>query len=184
MTIKRKLENRRVDRFGNVVYEGDFLYENIYKGRDITDLVDVSSDIDLYNQMMDKLGLKYLKIGEYTEPREDFDAFHEKRMYEWNMPIGYLELDIYEFFSERVETPEEIERISQELELFEKYNCFNVLRFLIYLVDTFKENGIVWGVGRGSSVASYCLYIIGIHKVNSIKYGLDMEEFFKEVKNR
>jgi DNA polymerase III alpha subunit len=42
-----------------------------------------------------------------------------------------------------------------------------------------RSNNIVWGVGRGSSVASYVLYLLGVHKVDSIKYGLDIREFLK-----
>jgi DNA polymerase III alpha subunit len=42
-----------------------------------------------------------------------------------------------------------------------------------------RKNKIVWGVGRGSSVASYVLFLIGIHKVNSLKYNLDIKEFLK-----
>jgi len=42
-----------------------------------------------------------------------------------------------------------------------------------------RENGIVWGVGRGASVASYVLYLIGVHRINSIQYGLDWREFLR-----
>jgi DNA polymerase III alpha subunit len=42
-----------------------------------------------------------------------------------------------------------------------------------------RDNNIVWGVGRGSSVASYVLYLLGIHKIDSIKYNLSPDEFFK-----
>ena len=31
-----------------------------------------------------------------------------------------------------------------------------------------RENNIVWGVGRGSPVASYVLFLIGVHRINSI----------------
>ena len=55
----------------------------------------------------------------------------------------------------------------------------DVLQFLKYMVDTLRENNIVWGVGRGSSVASYVLYLLGVHKVNSIKYDLDPTEFLR-----
>ena len=50
---------------------------------------------------------------------------------------------------------------------------YNLLRYMIYLVDFMRANNIVWGVGRGSHVASYVLYLIGIHKVNPIPHGLD-----------
>jgi DNA polymerase III alpha subunit len=48
-----------------------------------------------------------------------------------------------------------------------------------YIVDTLRANNIVWGVGRGSSVASYVLHLIGVHKIDSIKYSIPIEEFFK-----
>ena len=57
------------------------------------------------------------------------------------------------------------------------HDDFIIITF--YLVDTFSENDVVWGVGRGSSVASYCLYLIGLHKIDSIKYELDIKEFLK-----
>jgi DNA polymerase III alpha subunit len=66
-----------------------------------------------------------------------------------------------------------------ELELFEKHDMMDLLRFLIFLVDTLRANNILWGVGRGSSVASYCLYLLGIHKINSLKYQLDINEFLR-----
>jgi len=50
---------------------------------------------------------------------------------------------------------------------------------MIYLVDFMRENEIVWGVGRGSSVASYVLYLIGVHRIDSIKFGLDWREFLR-----
>jgi len=58
-----------------------------------------------------------------------------------------------------------------------------VLHVMKYVVDTLRENQIVWGVGRGSSVASYVLYLIGVHKIDSIKYKLPIEEFFKGEQN-
>jgi DNA polymerase III alpha subunit len=48
-----------------------------------------------------------------------------------------------------------------------------------YLVDTLRKNIIVWGVGRGSSVASYILYLIGVHRIDSLYYDLDIAEFLK-----
>ena len=56
----------------------------------------------------------------------------------------------------------------------------NVLKFLVYLIDIMRSNNIVWGVGRGSSVSSYVLYLLGVHKVDSIKYGLDITDFLKD----
>ena len=41
------------------------------------------------------------------------------------------------------------------------------------------ENRVIWGVGRGSSVASYVLYKLGIHRVDSMFYELDIDEFLR-----
>jgi len=62
---------------------------------------------------------------------------------------------------------------------YEKRGMIIVLKFLLHLVNTCTENDIVIGVGRGSSVASYCLYLLGIHRIDSIKYELDIKEFLK-----
>lgn len=178
--IERDLENRFIDKFGNVVFKGEQAFELLYAGKDLNVSIEESDDIKRYNQVMTNLGINLTKIKPYKPEKISEDRFHEQRQNEWTMPIGYLDLDVYKWFAERISTDEEIVRVSEELELFEYYDCMNVLRFLIYLVDTFKEHDLVWGVGRGSSVASYCFYIIGIHKVDSIKYGLDLNEFFKE----
>jgi len=54
-----------------------------------------------------------------------------------------------------------------------------MLQFLVYMVDQLKHNNILWGVGRGSSVSSYILYLIGVHKIDSVKYNLDYKEFLR-----
>jgi DNA polymerase III alpha subunit len=76
-------------------------------------------------------------------------------------------------------TEEQTDRVSLELELFIQHNMMDLLFYLKYLVDTLRQNKIVWGVGRGSSVASYILFLIGVHKIDSIKYDLDIKEFLK-----
>ena len=66
-----------------------------------------------------------------------------------------------------------------ELTEVEARKLFPVLRIMIYIIETMRKNNLVWGIGRGSSVASYVLYLIGVHKVDSLKYNLDIKEFLK-----
>lgn len=96
----------------------------------------------------------------------------------WFIPKEYREMDIEEFLTTRCPR-ENLERMSQELELYKKNNMIDVLKAIKYIVDVLRSNGIVWGVGRGSSVSSYCLYLIGIHKIDSVKYNLPITDFFK-----
>jgi DNA polymerase III alpha subunit len=42
-----------------------------------------------------------------------------------------------------------------------------------------QDNRIIWGVGRGSSVASYVLYKLGVHRIDSMYYDLDPQEFLR-----
>ena len=95
------------------------------------------------------------------------------------MPEEYQNFNLVEFLLDKCQTEEQSNRVLEELELFVQYDMIPVLNYLKYLVDTMRANNIVWGVGRGSSVASYCLYLLGVHKIDSIKFSLDIREFLK-----
>jgi DNA polymerase III alpha subunit len=102
---------------------------------------------------------------------------------QFQIPEHYRELDVETYIRARIMDDLDgaaTARVEQELELYRARNLYPVLQTLIYIVDTMRKNGIVWGVGRGSSVASYCLYLIGVHSIDSIKYDLDIQEFFKQ----
>ena len=71
----------------------------------------------------------------------------------------------------------EYARAFEELEQFKKRGMINLLRYMIYLSRLMRENNIVWGVGRGSSVASYVLFLIGVHRINPNPMNLDWREF-------
>ena len=98
----------------------------------------------------------------------------------WFIPDDYYP-NLTEMLYGMCETDIQRDRVSQELELYIRHGMYDILHVMKFIVDTLRENNIVWGVGRGSSVASYVLYLIGVHKVDSIKYKLPIEEFFKEI---
>ncbi len=107
------------------------------------------------------------------------DEFHQAKQNSWHMPEEYQQLDIAKWLLDRCTTQQELQRVGQELLLYQERNLFPLLRQLKYLVDTWRNNNVVWGVGRGSSVASYVLYLLGVHRINSIYYDLDIEEFLR-----
>ena len=113
---------------------------------------------------------------DYPIPKNKIDITN------WLIPREYKDMDIEQFLITRC--PEEnYQRLIRELELYRKHDMLMVLKAMKYIVDTLRKNSIVWGVGRGSSVASYALYLIGVHKVDSVKYDLPIEEFFKGGEN-
>jgi DNA polymerase III alpha subunit len=74
---------------------------------------------------------------------------------------------------------EQKDRVTEELQAFAQRDMIMLLKWLKYFVDTCSKKQIVWGIGRGSSVASYVLYLIGVHSVDSMKYNLDWQEFLR-----
>lgn len=119
------------------------------------------------------------KLKPYTVTDISIDEFDNLNQLNWYMPKEYKDLDIAKFVLDQCKTEEELQRAGQELLLFQERNMFSLLQYLKYLVDTMRKNNIVWGVGRGSSVSSFVLYLIGIHKINSLYYDLQIEEFLK-----
>ena len=98
----------------------------------------------------------------------------------WFIPEEYKNMDIEEHLVGLC-PKENYSRLVNELDLYHKNNMIMVLKTMKYIVDTLRANNIVWGVGRGSSVASYTLFLLGVHKIDSVKYNLPIDEFFKEI---
>jgi DNA polymerase III alpha subunit len=95
------------------------------------------------------------------------------------MPEEYKTMDLDIYFANKVSTVEEAIRVAEELALFRERGLETMLRFMIFLVRLMEEHKIVWGVGRGSSVSSFLLYLVGLHQINPIKYNLGIEEFIR-----
>jgi len=103
---------------------------------------------------------------------------------EFNIPQHYKELDVEEYVRSLVPTSGQdvniiTARVEEELALYKARNLYPILQLMIYIIDTMRKNDLVWGIGRGSCVSSYLLYLIGVHKVDSVKYSLNIQEFLK-----
>ena len=131
-----------------------------------------------YNQAIDSLYVNYSKLSKSESLDISTAEYHERNLKIWHMPED-LNLDISKWLLDQCSNETELQRTGQELLLFVERDMLNLLRYLKYLVDTMRGNNIVWGVGRGSSVASFVLYLIGVHRINSIVYNLDIEEFIR-----
>mgnify|MGYP006150061661 FL=1 len=159
-----------------VVSEHDIV-QGWLSGTSVRDvIVEDTKPINIYNQWCNTFDLEEL-INAKQE--DSTNTFVEECLRDWNMPDSYLSINIHEWLMERCTTAQQRDRVYTELLEYEKRGMIIVLKFLLYLVETCDKNDIVLGVGRGSSVASYCLYLLGIHCVDSIKYELDIKEFLK-----
>ena len=172
------------DVFSQIIFNDRDVFNALYSGiENISRLnIENSEDVERFNQAVRANADTTVPIVPYTEPAVSIEEFDGANQADWFMPDEYKRMDIEGFLVYQC-PKQNYDRLIKELELFRQHNMMDLLKYLKYLVDTMRENNIVWGVGRGSSVASYVLYLIGIHKIDSIKYGLDINEFLKEKTN-
>lgn len=147
--------------------------EILYRNRTLHDVAFYDDIVTQYNTVAQELDLPEI-IGEQHIDQQ------------FNIPQHYKEIDVEEFIvkliplrEDQTDKLEHLKRVEEELALYKARNLYPVLQLMIYIVDAMRKHGVVWGVGRGSSVASYVLYLIGIHKIDSIKYDLNIREFLK-----
>ena len=140
--------------------------ELLYRGQSISDVP--FEDIDQFNKFATELEIT--PISDLSLISKDF-----------NIPQHYKEIDVEKYIHDKLvqRGPDEIGRVEMELVMYKERGLFPVLQLLIYIVDVMRKHNLVWGVGRGSSVSSYLLYILGVHKVDSYKYRLDIKEFLR-----
>lgn len=165
--------------------------EHVYTESDICDLLMQGHEPQVFDGMyVDNINLEEMShILENVPAFISYDAvardavtveqYDHRCQNTWFMPDEYKQLDIAEHVLSLCETDAQLQRVGQELLLYQERNLFDLLRYLKYLVDVMTENHVIWGVGRGSSVASYVLYLLGVHRIDSLYYDLDPEEFLR-----
>jgi len=165
-------------KYNEIVVDENDLVELMLQ--DIQPLVITTYDtasIETYNELCELFD--YGKIISFETPATTDDKYNATLVENWNMPDEYKTFNLHGFLMGQCATNEQIQRMNDEFVEYKERGLLPLLRYMKYIVDIMRENDIVWGVGRGSSVASYVLYLIGVHKIDSIKYDLDFKEFFR-----
>ena len=172
-------ETMKQNKFGELIFSESDVCDLVMSGRDVTNfkgiILDDTVDLTKWPDFLDS-------IPDFSSQRFhncSVPEFHKQCQSTWHMPDEYKELDIAAHVLGLCNSKTELQRCGAELLLFQEYNLFDLLRYLKYLVDVMQTNRIIWGVGRGSSVASYVLYKLGVHRVDSIYYNLDIQEFLR-----
>ena len=173
------LDAMKINQYSEIIFNEQDVCNLVMQGRDIDsltgllvdDTVDLESAVDFADNLphLVKYSLSELSVG-------DWDRVQQSN---WHMPEEYKTLDIAEHVLSLCHSQQELQRCGEELLLYQDKNLFDLLRYLTYLVDVMRDNQIIWGVGRGSSVASYVLYKLGVHKIDSMYYDLDPREFLR-----
>jgi DNA polymerase III alpha subunit len=165
------------NKFGELIYNESDLCNLIMKGPVALDnfIVDHNVNLDTWPDIIDPVPSMTAETVRDCTVAE----FHAEQQSNWHMPDQYKNLNIAEHVLSLCQSDAELQRAGEELLLFQEHDLFDLLRYLVYLVDVMKDNQIIWGVGRGSSVASYVLYKLGVHRIDSLYYNLDPREFLR-----
>lgn len=167
----------RTDIYGQIILNENDICDLYLKDPDKKLYSVLTEDNIVFNDMLDLKNIPDIKtVTALDISLSDFDMRNQAN---WHMPDSYKDMDIAKYVLEQCKSDAELQRAGQELLLFQERDMFMLLKYLKYLVDIMREHNIVWGVGRGSSVSSFVLYLIGIHRINSLYYDLSIEEFLK-----
>ncbi len=169
-----------VNKYGQAILSSDNLRELLLQGKNISHLNVVrDEEIELFEKYQSELLPDVITFLEAPEEILSFDEFHAKCAEEWIFPKVYQQIDVRSWLLDKCKTQEQVDRVNEEYVLYEDRDLIMLLRLFIFLVDYMRENNFIWGVGRGSSVSSYVLYLIGVHRVDSLKYGFDIKDYLK-----
>jgi len=173
----------RQNKFGEMIFNATDICDLLMQGRDIESLkgmlVDESVNLEQMVNFVEGFpnSIVYRRFDEHEETLvPDWDTMQQ---HQWHMPTEYQQFDIAQYVLDMCASEPELQRCGEELLLYQEREMFPLLRYLKYLVDVMIENRVIWGVGRGSSVASYVLYKMGVHRIDSLHYNLDVREFLR-----
>lgn len=168
----------RLDKFANPIFNENDLFDVLYTGHqtDFSKLV-VEDNYEL-SQLANIAEIDFSKIDSnlYNLSIDEFDRQSQDL---WFMPELYYSFDIRQYCISKCKSSIEEDRVLEELAEFENRKMMRVLQWLKFFVDTCLEENVVWGVGRGSSVSSFVLYLLNVHRIDSIKYNLDWRDFLR-----
>jgi DNA polymerase III alpha subunit len=172
----------QTNQYGEIVLDETDLCDLVLQGRALNSLehvtVDPAVDLESLIHVLEdpSVLVTWTFPADSSQSVPDYDALRQQK---WHMPEQYCNMDIAEHVLSLCQTDAELQRAGHELMLYQERGLFDLLRYLTYLVDVMRDNQVIWGVGRGSSVASYVLYLLGVHRINSMFYDLDVGEFLR-----
>jgi DNA polymerase III alpha subunit len=170
------------NKFGQLIFNENDVCNLLMQGRNIDSLMHVVVDHNVDIEALIKCAKQPESLLTWTFPHNtdtSVTEFHAAQQQNWHMPAEYCQLDIAAHVLSLCQTESELQRCGQELLLYQERDLFNLLRYMKYLVNVMTKNKVIWGVGRGSSVASYVLYKLGVHRIDSLYYNLDPHEFLR-----
>lgn len=168
----------KMNQSNEIVVDENDLVEGMLRGQKVKRVV--THDVEKIEQFNHFCTLfRFDDTIDYETPSDNIDKYSYANAENWYMPDEYKCMDIQKYLMDKCNTQQQRDRTLEEIMEYDKRNMMPLLKFMVYMVNELKNNNIIWGVGRGSSVSSYVLYLIGVHRIDSIKYDLDYKEFLR-----
>ncbi len=159
-------------------------YEILENGDYVADLP-LLVDCLLHDVSID--GMKVLRSDEVVRYSGVLDIFDDVN----EIPVDPLVMkwldndveDLYDILSREIvirqlDSEQYMDRLQNELEQCSE----DMLETFIHVAMAVKKMGevVTIGFGRGSSCASLILFLLGVHRVDPVKYDIPMSDFYKD----
>lgn len=171
-----------VNEYGQVKFSTDEVLEGLYADNILIDHMEDTDQTSKHNLFAEQFDIEKIKTQHaITQPAIEY---HNTMSNNWHIPDQFEKIDVEKYCIAKLETyglvqEDYLETLNNELIEYTQRNMLTLLKFLIYLMDTCNTSNIVSGVGRGSSVSSLILYLIGVHYIDPVKYNLNYKEFLR-----
>lgn len=167
------------DKFGQMIFDESDIVDSLMSNKDRgLDNTLVASDEKLKSVLAILENPPEFKFNN-ADQSISVESFDKSQQQVWHFPESFKQLDIAEYVLSLCDNDAEIQRCGEELLLYQERNLFMLLKYLHYLVTVMTNNKIIWGVGRGSSTASFVLYKLRVHRINSLFYQIPIGEFLR-----
>ena len=173
------LDDRILWKDGYITIDPSDVFDHISHLECVT-VTETTDIIDQYNKFVKKT--QRIPIG-----------VHKPSQIEpiWRIPEQYAKLNVIEYAIDKnallysveqwssIEYNNRIDRLRHEYSIYQQHNLLPLLCTLIFIINTMKQQNLVWGTGRGSSTSSYLLYVLEVHDVDSYAYNINFSDFIK-----
>lgn len=154
---------------------------------------DTDNGVELFKQAVDNA----YELAQICNFKLEFGKFHLPKFNMSDIPEQYKDCETsMDLFWELIEEGaaeklmgDELDdmelyssRIDQEFSIIQKGGFIDYFLILWDIIRYCKENNILTGLGRGSAAGSLISYLLGITKINPIKYNLLFERFLNEAR--
>lgn len=182
--MKTELKTRDLWYDGDSSYTEGQVLSSIQRGENLASLYvkELTPAIKQFNSLVPQN--ERLRIKDSVRPLD----------VSWNIPAEYRTINVVSYVYDKMwaslkknenglydadDYIKRAQRVSRELTLYDGLGLNPILQTTIYIINTLEKKNVVWGIGRGSSVSSYVLYLIGVHDVDSVAYNLEITDFLR-----